>query len=149
MVRRIRPHLLLLLALGLICLSACGGRQTTAEKEIAARQQVIEVVTDQQRRQALLAQIDRWDALLTESARSDAGFIARRDALNANYAATVADFQALQQLHAAEIEKLSSTFVSIRLAIIAITTEDEWNALRAARDELRQATATPAAGAKP
>jgi hypothetical protein len=140
-----------MLTASLICFAACGDRPTTAEKESAARSQITEIVKDPQRQHLLLAQVDRWDALLTEKARSEADFITRRDALNANYAATVADFQTLQQQHAAEVQKLSADFVVIRQTIIANTTEDEWNALRAARDELRQATATPTVetGAKP
>lgn len=132
-----------MLVAGLIGLSACGGRQTTAEKETEAREQVTKVVKDPQRQEVVLAQIDRWDALLTEKARSEAYFIAHRDALNASYAATKVDFLALQQQHAAEIRKLFTDFIAIRQTIIANTTEDEWKALRAVRDDLRQSTATP------
>ena len=141
----------IMLAACLICLSACGGRQTTADKKAAAREQVVTIVKDPQRQSTVLAQIDRWDAVLTEKARIEADFLARRDVLNANYAATKADFQALQQQHATEAQKLSADFITIRQAIIANTTEGEWQALRATRDELRQASASPSTetGAKP
>lgn len=147
---RFLPQLLIMLAAGLIGLTACGERQTTAEKERAAREKITEIVKDPHRQKIVLAQIDHSSALLTEKSQSEANFIARRDALNANYSATKADFQALQQQHAAEVQKLCSDFIAIRQAIIANTTEDEWKALRSARDNLRQAAATTSEnGAKP
>jgi len=147
---RFLPQLLIMLAAGLIGLTACGGRQTTAEKERAAREKITEIVKDPQRQQLVLAQVDHWSALQTEKVQSEANFIARREALNANYAATKTEFQALQQQHTVEVQKLCSDFIAIRQAIIANTTEDEWKALRSVRDDLRQAAATTSEnGAKP
>ena len=153
MSRQISPYVprLIMLVAGLMVTSACGGRQTTTEKMTAAREQITEIVKNPECRQKLLVEVDRWDALLTENAQSDAAFIANRDALNVSYTATEADFELLKQKRAADIQKMSNDFINIRQIIIANTTADEWKALRSTRDELRHATATPTTetGAKP
>lgn len=133
----------------LVPLSSCGGQRSREEAAIDAKQQIRSIITEPSRAERLLAQIDLWDATLAAKQKTDAEYLARRDALNSDYTATPEAFRALQAAQSVVIDGQLTRFLAIRAAIIADTTPDEWRRLSSLRDELRTGSITSSEGTKP
>ena len=148
--RRCATVLLLVVGAGLVLPStvACSHR-TPQEQAAAARAEIVKVIREPARADRVLGMIEEWDRRLAARQQLDAGFLARLDALNADYDAPEGTFTALYDARfASELEFIKQAVV-LRDQIVAATTPDEWKRLQDVRAELRNPAATATQGAMP
>jgi hypothetical protein len=144
-VRSIAAVAVALSVLSLLALSAGGCKhETPAEKEqkittderqavAAFEQRVRQIVKDPERANEIVAQLSNLQVLVHNLAASMNDERAQLAALNANYAATRADYQTLLARQDAQRDELIRTALAIRQQMAALMTDAEWDELKRER----------------
>jgi len=125
-------------ALVLLVLAGCGGKEAVAPEDVEQeafndlRSEVIDVVSDSQRQETILALVDDVQIALAEL-RKD--IVVRRTEvrkLNSDYDATREQFHDFVARYDAEIKQSREKLTASRRTLVKETTVDEWDALKKA-----------------
>lgn len=138
-VTRKRMSACVLLSIAALALSACSLFERGANPIEYLREQVQATVADAERSEAMLACVDRLDALMIESATLLAESARAERRLFRDYDSTPEDFARLGADTSLERRRLQQAILDAHLEFKRQTTEDEWATLAVA--ETRAVTA--------
>jgi len=138
MVGQSRSWVYFMLVLGLSCAHKPPPTfQESVESDIASFQtRVREVVKDPDRAEKLIGLASDYRQLVLDQGAAVKVYKASLQTLNANYAATRAEFEALFQQRTPERAAFASKVIDLRGKIAAVCTDSEWGSLKGARMEL-------------
>ena len=125
----------LCVALTLVVVGACSHKPTpTLEQQahadlVAYEAQIRKVVPDQARADQLVALTNEFEQLVRDTAANADGYRAKAAALNSNYEATRADFEALLSQQEAIGKNFRQKAGALRERMVALTTDSEWEQL--------------------
>ena len=126
------------LILAVIATTGCSSKPLTPEQQAqadlsACDAQIRKVVADSARADQLVALTDEFNKLGWQSVASVKEYRAKVAALNSNYDATRADFEALIKEQDAVRETFLQKALMLREQMAALTTDAEWEQLKSAR----------------
>ena len=130
---------LLGLALTLAAVAGCSSKppltpEQQAQADVAAYEvEVRKIVPDTVRADQLVALTNEFQQLTKENIANASAYRAKAAALNSNYAATRADYEALFSQQDANREVFLRKALALRERMAALTTDSEWEQLKRAR----------------
>jgi len=126
---RMRTGITITIAFAMFTMSACSLFGSGGDPLEVLRYEVLSKVQDEERAEAMLADIDKLDELLSESAELLADAARQERALFVNYDSTPQDFEALFAEASRKRHDLRGAMLDVHLEFKAKATAEEWSAI--------------------
>ena len=137
---RTRPRSTLLVLAAVIALAGCRadrGPVLPPSETDRLVEEIRSVVPSRDRARDLVAIVVRVETLQSRQIDVEAEHSRRWLALNADYEATAADFEALRDARTTQRKAYLDTLTTLRIEIAALLTTEEWRRLESARGRVR------------
>lgn len=125
----IRNFTRLLIVFAIASMSGCAFFGSGGDPLEVLRNEVSAKVHDEERAEAMLADIDKLDGLLAQSAELMADAAQQERALFVNYDSTPGDFEALFSKTSRKRQEIQEAMLDVHLEFKAKATADEWESI--------------------